>query len=182
MAAFGSKIFRKQCNRSKVPHMILIALGSNLPSLAGAPVQTLRAALMELARADVRIVAVSSFYRTVAWPDPADPSFVNAVARVETGLSPQSLIARLHEVERVFGRTRGARNAPRTLDLDLLDYDGRIEAGPPTLPHPRISSRDFVLVPLRDVAPEWRHPIEAKSVDALIAALPANERAPEKLA
>jgi 2-amino-4-hydroxy-6-hydroxymethyldihydropteridine diphosphokinase len=162
--------------------MILIALGSNLPSLAGTPAQTLHAALAELARADVRIVAVSSFYRTPAWPDPSDPSFVNAVARIETGLSPQSLIAHMHEIERAFGRERGARNAPRTLDLDLLDYDGRVEAGPPVLPHPRIASRGFVLVPLRDVAPDWKHPASGARVDALIAALPADERAPEKLA
>jgi 2-amino-4-hydroxy-6-hydroxymethyldihydropteridine diphosphokinase len=161
--------------------MILIALGSNLSSHVGAPVETLRAALAELARDDVRIAAVSSFYKTAAWPDPAGPSFVNAVARIVTRLTPQSLIARLHEVERKFGRARGERNAPRTLDLDLLDYDGRIEGGPPTLPHPRIASRGFVLVPLRDVVPDWKHPISGLSVDALIAALPVAERAPEKL-
>jgi 2-amino-4-hydroxy-6-hydroxymethyldihydropteridine diphosphokinase len=161
--------------------MILIALGSNLSSQFGAPVETLRAALAELARDDMRIAAVSSFYKTAAWPDPADPSFVNAVARIVTPLAPQSLIARLHEVERKFGRARGERNAPRTLDLDLLDYDGRIEGGPPTLPHPRIAARGFVLVPLRDVAPDWKHPISGLGVDALIAALPVAERAPEKL-
>jgi 2-amino-4-hydroxy-6-hydroxymethyldihydropteridine diphosphokinase len=162
--------------------MILIALGSNLSSHAGSPAQTLHAALDALARRDVRIVAVSSFYKTPAWPDPSDPSFVNAVARVETKLSPQSLIACLHDVERTFGRERGARNAPRTLDLDLLDYDGHIEGGPPVLPHPRIASRGFVLVPLRDVAPDWKHPVTGQSVGALIAALPPGERAPETLA
>jgi 2-amino-4-hydroxy-6-hydroxymethyldihydropteridine diphosphokinase len=156
--------------------MILIALGSNLPSRAGPPADTLRAALVELARNDVQIAAVSAFYKTAAWPDPADPPFVNAVARIETQLSPQSLIARLHEVERSFGRERGARNAPRTLDLDLLDYDGRIESGPPVLPHPRIAERGFVLVPLRDVAPDWTHPANGLSVAALIAALPSEDR------
>lgn len=156
--------------------MILIALGSNLSSHAGTPAQTLRAALADLAHDDVRIAAVSSFYETPAWPDPADPSFVNAVARIETTLSPQSLIARLHETELRFGRERGERNAPRTLDLDLLDYDGRIERGPPVLPHPRIASRAFVLVPLRDVAPLWKHPVNGLCVEALIAALPPDER------
>lgn len=165
----------------KFHRMILIALGSNLPSRAGSPAETLHAALAELARADVRVVAVSSFYETPAWPDPADPAFVNAVARVETSLSPAALIARLHAVEQAFGRARGEKNAPRTLDLDLLDYDGRVDAGPPVLPHPRIASRGFVLVPLRDVAPRWRHPASGQSVDALIAALPMPERAPEKL-
>lgn len=161
--------------------MILIALGSNLPSRVGTPSETLRAALAELAREDVRVVAVSSFYKTPAWPDPSDPSFVNAVARIETTLSPSSLIALLHDVERAFGRERGTRNAPRTLDLDLLDYDGRIEGGPPVLPHPRVESRGFVLVPLRDVAPGWKHPVSGHGVDASIAALAPDERAPEKL-
>lgn len=152
--------------------MILIALGSNLPSRAGTPADTLRAALAELARSSIKIVAVSAFYKTAAWPDPSDPSFVNAVARIETQLSPQSLIAWLHDVERSFGRERGVRNAPRTLDLDLLDYDGRIERGPPVLPHPRIAERGFVLVPLRDVAPDWTHPVGGLTVATLIAALP----------
>ncbi len=158
--------------------MILIALGSNLSSRAGSPAQTLHAALAELARGHIRVVAVSSFYNTAAWPNPADPSFVNAVARIETKLAPATLIARLHDVEREFGREHsGIRNAPRTLDLDLLDYDGRVEEGPPILPHPRIASREFVLVPLRDVAPEWRHPVSGISVDALLATLPSDTRA-----
>lgn len=161
--------------------MILIALGSNLPSRAGSPTDTLHAALAELAREHVRVVAVSSFYETPAWPNAADPAFVNAAARIETALSPRVLIARLHEVEQLFGRERGERNAPRTLDLDLLDYEGRVEDGSPVLPHPRIASRGFVLVPLRDIAPQWTHPVTGRSLDALIAALPAGERAAKKL-
>lgn len=156
--------------------MILIGLGANLPSRAGSPAETLHAALAELPRADVRVIAVSSFYRTPAWPDSADPAFVNAVARIETRLPPPALIARMHEVEDFFGRERNARNAPRTLDLDLLDYDGRVESGPPVLPHPRIAQRGFVLVPLREVAPDWRHPESGLTVDALLAALPFEER------
>ena len=157
--------------------MILIALGANLPSHAGSPDETLHAALAELSRAHIRVMAVSAFYMTPAWPDPSDPTFVNAVARIETELVPQDLIARLHAVERAFGRERsGVRNAPRTLDLDLLDYDGRVEGGPPVLPHPRIESRGFVLVPLRDVAPDWKHPVNGLSVNTLIAALSPEER------
>lgn len=156
--------------------MILIALGSNLPSLAGDPSATLRAALMHLAQNGVPQLAVSRFYSTPAWPDPGDPAFVNAVARVMTELSPSELIARLHETETAFGRLRDTRNAPRTLDLDILDYDGRVEQGPPVLPHPRMETRAFVLIPLRDVAPDWRHPVSGRSVEELLAAIPANER------
>jgi 2-amino-4-hydroxy-6-hydroxymethyldihydropteridine diphosphokinase len=161
--------------------VILIALGSNLSSRVGDCSQTLRAALDELARNDVVPAKVSAFYATPAWPDPRDPSYVNAVAHVETILAPDALMAGLHAVERKFGRERGARNAPRTLDLDLLDYDGRIEGGPPVLPHPRIESRAFVLVPLADVAPSWKHPVSGRNVRALIDALPESERKIERL-
>ena len=152
--------------------MILIALGANLSSQAGSPEQTLRASLAFLCAPAAPAVSVSKFYASPAWPDPSDPPFVNAVARIETSRDPASLMKLLAEIETHFGRVRAARNAPRTLDLDLLDYDGRIETGPPILPHPRIEARDFVLMPLRDVAPHWRHPISGKSVEELIAALP----------
>jgi 2-amino-4-hydroxy-6-hydroxymethyldihydropteridine diphosphokinase len=156
--------------------MILIGLGANLPSSVGTADATLRAALAELASHGIGIEQVSRFYRSPAWPDPRDPAFVNAVANIETGLSPQELMARLHGTETVFGRMRSARNAPRTLDLDLLDYRGLVEEGPPTLPHPRAGSRNFVLIPLRDVAPDWQHPASGKTIDELIAALPLERR------
>src|SRR5215469_13046587 len=117
--------------------MILIALGGNLPSQAGEPAQTLPAALAALDQHGVRVAAVSSYYVTAAWPDPSDPPFVNAVARIETSLAPDALMNLLHQTETAFGRVRSKKNAPRTLDLDLLDYDGRIAQGPPVLPHPR---------------------------------------------
>src|SRR5436305_2048369 len=124
-----------------VPRMILIALGSNLPSPAGPPFETLKAALAALRANGVEPRKVSAAYESEAWPNPADPSFVNAVAEVETDLAPSALLERLHEIERAFGRVRGARNAPRTLDLDIIDYNGRADPGPPPLPHPRISER-----------------------------------------
>ena len=109
--------------------MIVIALGANLPSQAGAPRETLLAALDALTAFGVRVTAVSPFYASKAWPDPSDPDFVNAVAIVETELSPHALMTRLHEVETSFGRKRSKKNAPRPLDLDLIDYDGRVESG-----------------------------------------------------
>lgn len=159
--------------------MILIGLGANLSSPAGPPLATLRAALAALGRNGAEPVSVSRFYRTPAWPDPSDPPFVNAAARVRTELSPAALLARLQEIERFFGRIEAARNAPRPLDLDILDYDGRIEAGPPELPHPRIETRAFVLVPLAEIAPQWRHPVSGRFVEDLIAALPAGEAEPK---
>jgi len=160
---------------------IFIALGANIPFRAGGAAETIVAALSWIERAEVRIEDCSPLYRTRAWPDPSHPSFVNAVARIATARSPRELMQLLHDTETVFGRTRSVRNAPRTLDLDLLDYKGRIEDGPPTLPHPRMATRGFVLVPLADIAPDWRHPGSGLTLSRLISALPADERRLEKL-
>jgi 2-amino-4-hydroxy-6-hydroxymethyldihydropteridine diphosphokinase len=156
--------------RRKKPGMIAIALGANLPSSAGGPADTLRAALSLLARRGVTVERLSGFYVSAAWPDPSDPVYVNAVAEIHTVLAPSALLQLLHAVEAAFGRERGKPNAPRTLDLDLLDYESLIQPGPPELPHPRMAERLFVLLPLRDIAPDWRHPVTGASVASLIAA------------
>jgi 2-amino-4-hydroxy-6-hydroxymethyldihydropteridine diphosphokinase len=88
------------------------------------------------------------------------------------------LLYELHAVEEEFGRVRSAPNAPRIIDLDLLDYRGKIAVGGPgkaTLPHPRMVGRAFVVRPLADVAPEWRHPVSGASIQALVAALPGDQ-------
>jgi 2-amino-4-hydroxy-6-hydroxymethyldihydropteridine diphosphokinase len=153
-----------------------VALGANLPSRTGSPLETLRASLAELSR-EFTIEKVSRFYTSPAWPDPQDPSFVNAVAGIRTGLAPQDLLALLHKTETAYGRTRSACNAPRVLDLDIIDYDGRVETGALALPHPRMHLRAFVLVPLADIAPAWIHPVLHKSLTELIAELPPKETA-----
>ena len=155
--------------------MIVIALGANLPSAAGPPENGLCAALDALADTGIKVVARSQLYRSPAWPDPSDPPFVNAAARISTELSPLDLLDVLHAVEASFGRRRFAepvrKNAPRTLDLDLIDYNGLVQQGPPALPHPRMVQRAFVLLPLREVAPGWKHPENGRSVTDLIAML-----------
>lgn len=150
---------------------IFIALGANIPSAAGPPEDTLKAALAMLAARGLRILKVSTFRRTPAWPNPDDPPFVNAVAGVETELQPFALLGLLHEVETAYGRKRSVPNAPRSLDLDLIDFRGRIEQGPPEIPHPRMVNRRFVLEPLAEIAPGWRHPRSGQPVRALLAAL-----------
>lgn len=151
---------------------IYIGLGANLPSVAGAPQATLEAALAQMEAAGVRILRRSRWYRSPAWPDPADPEFVNAAVEVATPFEPKPLLSLLHRIEVALGRQRSAPNAPRKIDLDLLDYQGRVEAGEgPVLPHPRLHERAFVLLPLAEVAPEWRHPVSRRPIGEMIAAL-----------
>jgi 2-amino-4-hydroxy-6-hydroxymethyldihydropteridine diphosphokinase len=161
--------------------MIFIGFGANLPSRFGGPRETIEAALAALPEQGVEVTRVSPFYRTQPVPVSDQPWFVNAVAEVATGLSATELLAALHRMEERFGRVREARNEPRVIDLDLLDYDGQIALGEPILPHPRLHRRAFVLLPLRDLAPDWRHPTLKRDIAELIAELPP-EQAAERMA
>ena len=158
--------------------MILIGLGGNLDSPRwGSPRQTLEAALRALVREDLHVAACSSYYASEPVPSSDQPWFVNAVAALASPLGPAELLARLQRVEAEFGRVRGARNAPRTLDLDLLDHDGRlIETADLVLPHPRLHLRRFVLMPLAEIARDWRHPRVGLTAAELLARLDTGER------
>jgi len=154
--------------------MILVALGANLPSEAGEPARTLMAAMDALDAAGLRVAARSRIFESPPWPPSDQPWYANAVVRLETRLAPETLLERLHAVERAFGRVRTVPNAARALDLDLIDFDGMVREGPaPVLPHPRMRERAFVLLPLADIAPDWRHPADGSRLAALVAALPA---------
>jgi 2-amino-4-hydroxy-6-hydroxymethyldihydropteridine diphosphokinase len=157
--------------------MILIGIGSNLASSEyGAPLETAVAALAQLPRQGIAVVARSRWYSSEPVPPSNQPWFVNAVAAIETGLEPPALLDRLLAVEARFGRSRGVPDAARTLDLDLLDYDGRrIETERLSLPHPRLHQRRFVLAPLCELAPDWRHPVLGVSAETLLAQLPAGQ-------
>jgi 2-amino-4-hydroxy-6-hydroxymethyldihydropteridine diphosphokinase len=158
--------------------VILIGLGANLPSAAGGPRDTLEAALRRLEEAGARVVARSRWYRTAPVPVSDQPWFVNGVARIETSLDPLALLGLLRQIEREFGRERTVRNAARTLDLDIVDYDARVQNSPDLiLPHPRMQDRAFVLLPLAEIAPGWRHPAMGKTVETLISDLPPGQNA-----
>ncbi len=155
---------------------ILIGLGGNLPSPLGEPRETCEAALAALSRAGVAIARRSRWYRSAPVPVSDQPWFVNGVAAIETALSPAALLDLMLDVERRLGRVRAERWGPRLIDLDLLDYRGLIRARPaPVLPHPRLAERGFVLLPLAEVAPDWRHPGTGAAIAELIAALPAGQ-------
>jgi 2-amino-4-hydroxy-6-hydroxymethyldihydropteridine diphosphokinase len=154
---------------------IFVALGANLPSAEhGSPRATLEAALALLAREGITILQRSSWWQSGPQPASEQPDFFNGVVEVETALSPAELLAVLHGVESACGRVRQQRWEARVLDLDLIDYRGQPQAGgqggDPVLPHPRLAERLFVLLPLQEIAPHWRHPLNGAALPDLITA------------
>jgi 2-amino-4-hydroxy-6-hydroxymethyldihydropteridine diphosphokinase len=135
-----------------------VGLGSNL----GEPAEQLASAVRALAALPrSTLVAVSPGYESLPWGDPDQANFLNAVAAIDTALTPQQLLAELLRIEREHGRDRssGRRNGPRTLDLDLLLHGSRVIDEPGLqLPHPRLAERAFALLPLNDLAPNLAIP------------------------
>jgi 2-amino-4-hydroxy-6-hydroxymethyldihydropteridine diphosphokinase len=162
--------------------VILIGIGSNLAAPRfGSPQDTASAAVAQLPAIGVAVVRCSRWYLSQPVPPSDQPWYVNAVAAVETRLAPAALLATLLALETRFERRRGVPNAARTLDLDLLDYDGRQCATQRlVLPHPRLHERRFVLAPLAEIAPHWRHPRLLMTASELLLRLPPGQpiRAP----
>lgn len=150
--------------------MILVAIGSNLPSFGRSPGETCRWAAQQLdTLGGLRLRGLSKWYRTVPVPRSDQPDYVNGVAHLAGNATPGGLLTALHAIEACAGRMRTVPNAARTLDLDIIAIDDLVwDAVNLVLPHPRAHLRGFVLLPLRDVAPEWVHPRLGMSVDALI--------------
>ncbi len=157
--------------------MIYIALGSNRPSRFGTPVETLGAAMGALCSAGIQVVQKSGFWESAPVPASEQDWYVNAVVAVETALPPVALLAVLKGIEKMFGREDApVRNAPRVLDLDLLAYhDLIVEEVGVVVPHPRAHERAFVLVPLQEIAPDWKHPVTREGIAGLISRLSAEQ-------
>jgi 2-amino-4-hydroxy-6-hydroxymethyldihydropteridine diphosphokinase len=160
-------------------NVALVAIGANLPRADGTPaIETCRWAAARLdAIPGLRVAALSGWWVSAPIPpDPRSPPYINGVARLEGAAEPAALLAALHAIEDEAGRARPYPNAPRVLDLDLIDLNGLVRAAPPpVLPHLRAHLRAFVLRPLAEVAPGWVHPVLGESVEALAAGLPPQD-------
>lgn len=139
---------------------IVVALGGNLPGEFKSSEALLDAALAQFPQAGLPVLARSRWWRSAAWPDRQGNEYRNGVAIVEANGPPFAVLEALFAIERSFGRMRGLPNAPRTLDLDLIAYGREVLDGPGLiLPHPRAHERLFVMGPLAEIAPGWRHPL-----------------------
>jgi 2-amino-4-hydroxy-6-hydroxymethyldihydropteridine diphosphokinase len=147
---------------------VIVALGSNLKGSYPSLQALLEAAAAAFEGEGLKVVARSSWWRSAAWPDPAGPAYLNGVVLVDTALDPRATLDALRRIERRFGRERGERNAARTLDLDLIAH-GRAVLNAPGLvqPHPRAAERRFVMGPLAEIAPGWRHPATGETAEIL---------------
>ena len=177
--------------------LVIVALGSNLPGPAGAPAQTLSAALKGLGDSGLAVASVSRFFATPCFPKGAGPDYVNAVAILTGASDPARILSVLHRIEAAHGRERDQRWGQRTLDLDLVAVGDAVSPDRATfetwrdlpltqqmrrapdqliLPHPRLQDRAFVLVPLAEIAPGWMHPVTGQTVQQMCDALPQAEK------
>lgn len=163
--------------------MIFLGLGGNLEcETYGGPRRTCGAALDLLSERGVSILAHSRWYESAPVPVSDQPWFINGVVSIETRLSPGDLVKTVLAVESELGRRRSVPNAPRTIDIDVIAYDNEIidrvdgrNASDVIIPHPRMHIRAFVILPLADIAPQWRHPVTGQGIEELKGDLPKDQ-------
>jgi 2-amino-4-hydroxy-6-hydroxymethyldihydropteridine diphosphokinase len=149
---------------------VIIALGSNMAGGYRSSRDLLEAAVARLPDSGLDVTHRSRWWRSAAWPDRSAPDYLNGVVFVETAHALREVMSALLLIEAAFGRRRGAANAPRTLDLDLIAYGRQVVAAPDlTVPHPRAAGRRFVMGPLAEIAPAWVHPISGRTAADLAA-------------
>ena len=153
--------------------MLLLGLGSNLASNFGNRFENIDLAISYLQSYEMQLLKKSSFYETLSYPDINNPKFINVVVEISTNLSPEDLASVLIFIEKKLERKRNQKNEPRTCDIDIIDYNGKIiNFSYKNLifkaPHEKLIYRNFVLFPLREIAPEWKHPQTKESISILI--------------
>tara|TARA_B100000700_G_scaffold327889_1_gene443900 strand:+ start:1363 stop:1875 length:513 start_codon:yes stop_codon:yes gene_type:complete len=153
--------------------MIFLGVGSNLPSSFGDRFKNIELAATYLQSNQIKILKKSSFYETPSYPDRKNPKFINVIFEISTNLKLEDLISVIISIEEKLERKRNNKNDPRTCDIDIIDYDGQILSFKYKkldfiIPHDKLSIRNFVLFPLKEIAPKWIHPETNDSVEKLI--------------
>ena len=153
--------------------MIFLALGSNLSSSFGDRFTNINLAISYLEDYEIQIIKKSKFYETHSYPNKENPKFINIVISIKTHLSPMDLMSVLFFIEEKLERKRNKKNDPRTCDIDIIDYNSQIldfkyKNLNLTVPHKNLIFRTFVLMPLKEISPEWKHPITKENVSTLI--------------
>ena len=161
--------------------MYLLGLGSNLSSSFGDRFKNIDLAILYLELYKIKIIRKSGFYETPSYPDIKNPKFINIVVEISTYLSPENLVSVLIFIEEKLERKIMKKNEPRTCDIDLIDYDGKVmnfsyKSLIFKVPHEKLIYRNFVLFPLQEIAPNWIHPKTKDSIDVLINKLPNEDK------
>jgi len=162
---------KKQDTSENLVNQAYLAIGSNL----GNKITNIEITKFELEKYKIKILKSSSNYLSESWPDPTMPNYINIIIKIETSLSPLGLLKICNLIELKLGRVRSKKNAPRTCDIDIIDYDKMIlkeKNNKLILPHPRMDERNFVLLPLFEVDKLWKHPKSKINIVNLIDSLP----------
>ena len=151
--------------------MIYIGIGSNL----GNRISNIEKAKYYLKLNGINILRSSSYYETLSWPDSSKPKFINVVIKSNTKISPKKFLQISKTIEKKLGRKRAIRNSPRTCDIDIISYKNMILTGEIIIPHEKMSERNFVLIPLFEIASNFIHPKTKESIKKLIFSLPIRD-------
>ena len=161
--------------------MIFLGLGSNLPSKYGDRFANINLAISSLEAYGIKVIKRSSFYKTPSYPDRENPKFINVVILVETNLPAIDLMSVLIFIEEKLGRKRYKKNDPRTCDIDIIDYNSQILSLrynnlELTLPHKKLAKRNFILFPLQEISPRWKHPKTKEFISDLLQKLSEDDK------
>ena len=149
--------------------MIYINIGSNINSIKGDRFYNIKKSIELIRNRKIKILKISKVYETPSYPNEKDPKFLNICVAIKSELSPELLIKVFSSIEKKLQRTKEFKNQPRTCDIDIIDYRRKIiNSKKLTIPHPRAHLRNFVLYPLKEISPEWVHPIFNKKIEFLI--------------
>ncbi len=149
--------------------MIFLGIGSNLDSKFGDRYNNIRRTLKLIQEEKIVVKKISKFYETPSYPNKKNPKFINIVIEIEYNLDPEMLLKKIFLIEKKMERKRNTKNEPRTCDIDIIDFKGLIKNQKNlVLPHPKMHKRNFVLFPLKEINPQWIHPILNKKIDFFI--------------